>query len=130
MTRNVDTLLPVTQLEILEAARLNYQTKLAEVERLISEESGQAGRKTSTPTAAAEDVTPARYGKRKKFSAATRAKMAEAQRKRWASNNTEREIAAVPPRKKRKLSVAGRKAIAEATRKRWAAYNAAKKKVA
>jgi len=123
----------MTQLEILEAARLNYQTKLAEVERLISEESRQAVRKTS-PTAAAEDVTPARYGKRRKMSAATRAKMAEGQRKRWAKLNGElpEPVAAITkaPRKKRRLSVAGRKAIAEATRKRWAEYNAAKKRAA
>ena len=116
----------MTQLEILQAARLHYQTKLAEVDRLIAEESGQA-----TP-AVEKSVSIAKPGKRGKFSAATRAKMAEAQRKRWAKLNgeTPAEAVAKPAKKKRKLSAAGRKAIAEATRKRWAEYNAAKKKAA
>jgi len=119
----------MTQLEILQAARLSYQTKLAEIDRLIAEESGQAV-KTSAPTAAAEDLPPARHGKRKKFSAATRAKMAEAQRQRWAKLNGEMpaEPVAKASGKRRKLSVAGRKAIADATKRRWAAFRAAQGK--
>jgi len=114
----------MTQLEILQAARLHYQTKLAEVDRLIAEESGQA-----TP-AVEKSVSIAKPGKRGKFSAATRAKMAEAQRKRWAKLNgeTPAEAVAKGSGNKRKLSVAGRKAIADATKRRWAAFRAAQGK--
>jgi len=63
---------------------------------------------------------------RRKISAAGRAAIAEAQRKRWAAKK-----AAPPstpgPKKKHRLSAAGRKAIAEAQKKRWAAKKATAK---
>jgi len=115
----------MTQLEILQAARLGYVGKLAEVDRLIAVQTGEA-------TPAIEEAVS--IEKRHKFSAAVRAKMAKAQRERWAKLKGEEPAAVVEPiakpRKKRKLSVAGRKRIAEATRKRWAEYNAAKKRAA
>ena len=61
--------------------------------------------------------------KRKKMSAASRARIAEAQRKRWAASKKAAEPPApeVAPKPKRKLSAAGRKAIIAATKKRcWA----------
>jgi len=67
--------------------------------------------------------------KRRRLSAEARARIAAAQRKRWASKKQSKEPAKPAPAKatkKRKLSVAGRKRIIEATKKRWAAYNAKK----
>lgn len=59
---------------------------------------------------------------RKRFSAATRRKMAASQRKRWAAMH--QGLPATP--KKRRLSAKGRAAIAEAQRKRWAAQKKGK----
>jgi hypothetical protein len=67
--------------------------------------------------AAAPSEAPTRS--RKKFSAATRQKMALAQKARWANKGGSETTPEGP--KKRKMSAAGRKAIAEAQRKRWAA---------
>ena len=75
------------------------------------------------PTATPEGPT----GKRKKFNAATRRRMKEAQQRRWAAIKGESARAqATPeaPKPKRKLSEAGRRAIIAATKKRWAAIGA------
>ena len=74
----------------------------------------------STPTVPAESAAPAPpTRKRRRFSAETRARMAEAQRKRYAAANKFTEaVPAKPAAKKRKLSAAGRKRIIEATKKR------------
>jgi hypothetical protein len=69
-------------------------------------------------------------------SAASRRKMAAAQKARWASLRKKSQPIAVVAKTtgatpaKRKISAAGRKRIAEATRARWAAFRAAKKKAA
>ena len=68
-------------------------------------------------------------------SAASRRKMALAQKARWAGIRKGSQPAAgakttSPAPAKRKLSAAGRKRIAAATRARWAAFRAAKKKAA
>jgi hypothetical protein len=54
-------------------------------------------------------------------SAAGRARIAEAQRKRWAESKAASQSSTpeVTPKPKRKLSEAGRKAIVAATKKRW-----------
>jgi hypothetical protein len=84
-----------------EAERARLQTAIAEVQaRLFGNTDGAQ----SAP-------------KKRTMSAATRSRMAEAQRKRWAAQ---------APRQKRKLSTAGRKAIVEATKKRWAAFHKAR----
>jgi hypothetical protein len=77
------------------------------------------------------DNTEAGSGKRKKFSAASRRKMAAAQKARWAKLKAESEpgqaaASTRAPKPKRKMSAKGRQAIAEATRKRWEAFRAAK----
>jgi len=90
----------MTQLEILQAARLGYEGKLAEVDRMIA-----AIKVTDVPVARVP-----RIGRPPKLKPVP-------------------ELAATP-RKKRKMSVAGRKRIAEATRKRWAAFHAAKRNAA
>jgi hypothetical protein len=75
-------------------------------------------------------VTPeAPPTKRKRFSAAARRRMKEAQRLRWAKIRGEAAPASKPtePAKpKRKLSKAGRARIVAALKRRWAAKKAAK----
>jgi cell division septum initiation protein DivIVA len=69
--------------------------------------------------------------KRRRMLATARARIAAAQRKRWAAQRTagpESGTTSAPVRKKRKLSAAGRKAIIEATKRRWAAVRAARKR--
>jgi hypothetical protein len=61
--------------------------------------------------------TPAQK-KKSKMSAAGRAKIAAAQKARWAK--TKGAKPAVKPAKKRKMSAAGRAAIAAAAKARWA----------
>ena len=83
---------------------------------------GAAGASSAAPT------KTGRGGKRT-MSPAARARIAAAQRARWAKQNggkTEGHKAASNGAK-RKMSAAGRKAIAEAARKRWAAAKAAGK---
>ena len=59
--------------------------------------------------------------KRKKFTAATKAKMAASQRARWAGNKEAAPEAEPAPKKARKeLSAAVRKARSEAMKARWA----------
>jgi hypothetical protein len=74
-------------------------------------------------------VTPSEAGKRKRkrFSLASRRKMATAQKARWAAIKKTSEPPQAAKPKKRKMTAAGRKAISEATKKRWAAIKAAKK---
>lgn len=74
-------------------------------------------------------------GARGKISAAGRARIAEAQRQRWAKlkgrkgkNGRTKSTAAVP--KRRTMSAAARKKIAAAQRQRWAKVKAAGKKAA
>jgi hypothetical protein len=68
------------------------------------------------------------YGKRTGMSAAGRAKIAAAQRARWAKirNGGEKKNVITMP-EKRKMSAAARKRIAAAQRARWAKVKAQKK---
>ena len=59
---------------------------------------------------------------RRPLSVAARARIAAAQRERWAAQKSAKE--AHP--KKRKLSAAGRRRIVEAAKKRWKAFRARK----
>jgi hypothetical protein len=65
---------------------------------------------------------------RRKISAAGRARIAAAQRKRWAESRPKSKAASKPVKSKRRLSAAGRAAIIAATKKRWAAVRAEKAK--
>lgn len=61
------------------------------------------------------------------MNAAARARIAAAQKKRWAEYKKTQGTSAKPAKvKKRVLSAAAVKHISEATKKRWAAYRAAK----
>ena len=106
--------------EIITAAILGFEeqkrhidSKIAELRAVLP---GGPNETAMTPEA------PTR--KRKKFSAAARRRMREAQQRRWASIRGESapSAPATPEalKPKRKLSAAGRKAIQEALRRRWA----------
>jgi hypothetical protein len=99
-------------IEGLEAQKAEIDAQIAEVRRIVS------GR----PAAAAVKPVSAK-GKRRMISAAARARITEAQRKRWAASRKP-ETAPEAATPKRKLSVANRRAIAAAAKKRWAAKRA------
>jgi hypothetical protein len=82
-------------------------------------------------------VVPSKTAQLKRIiSAASRRKMALAQKARWASIRKGSQPIAVVAKStgsapaKRKISAAGRKKMAAASRARWAAFRAAKKKAA
>ena len=105
--------------EMLEAALAGFQHRLDEIDRRMTEVRALLGGKAA-PAADRDAGTPGR--KRRKMSAAARARIGAAQRKRWAAAKAGNSPA---PRKPR-LSAAGRKRIIEATRKRWAEFRAKK----
>ncbi len=112
--------------DILKAALIGLEVQRERIDEQISEVRRQLGSDSRYSTEATTAGVPLRRKRTK--SAAARAKIAAAQRKRWA----ESKVAATPaaPKKiprKRKLSAAGRKAIVEAARRRWAAIRAARK---
>ena len=113
--------------EIINAAIAGFESQKRQIDAQIAE-LRQMRDGTGTASAATPEAAP---GKRKKFSAASRRKMALAQKARWAKIKGEAEPAATPEAakpKRRKMSAAGKRAIAEATRKRWKAFRAAKAK--
>ena len=65
--------------------------------------------------------------RRRKMSAAARAKIAAAQRARWARVNAGKPALAKPAKGKRTMSAAARASIAAAQKARWARVRAAKK---
>jgi hypothetical protein len=107
-----------------ESQKTNIDQQIAELRAMLS--GGPTD--TSTTVAKQQDAVP---GKRKRFSAAARRRMAEAQKARWAKLKDQSESASPEPattqpvKAKRKLSAAGRKAISEATKTRWARQKAA-----
>ena len=113
--------------EIINAAivgfdqqKLHIDTQIAELRAMLSGGSNEPAATPKVPTI-----------KRRKFSAAARRRMKEAQQLRWAKIRGESSEPSSPPatpespKPKRKISAAGRKAISEATKKRWAAVHAA-----
>ena len=111
--------------EILNAAIAGFEAQKNHIDSQIAEVRSMLDGGSTGPA-----VTPSESGKpkRKKFSAATRRKMAAAQRARFAKlKQGSKPDAQTAKPKKRKMSAAGRRAISEATKKRWAAIKAAKK---
>lgn len=105
--------------EIVNAAILGMEVQKEKLDAKIAElramlDGGPAARAV-TPEAPTRE-------RRRKISAAARARIAEAQRKRWAAYRKAAEPSATEesPKPKRKLSAVGRKAIIAATKKRWA----------
>ena len=120
MVRKADMPTPKLTAEIITAAILGFEeqkrhidTKIGELRAMLP---GGPAETAATPEA------PTR--RRKKFSAAARKRMKEAQQRRWAKirGASEPPAPATPEalKPKRKLSAAGRKAIQDALRRRWA----------
>ena len=101
----------------LQMALIGYQAELSRIEQRMAEIRGQLG-----GPVAAQEAAPKRV-----LSIAARARMAAAQKKRWAAFHKGTTVAAVPelPKAKRRISEEGLKRIIAATKKRWAAKRAA-----
>jgi len=112
---------------VIEAAILGFQHQKTQIDSQIAELRAMLS-DGSTPTAATPEAPT---GKRKKFSAASRRRMALAQKERWAKIRGEAapiESATVEaPKPKRKFSAAGRAAILASNKKMWARRRAAAK---
>jgi hypothetical protein len=108
---------------IIEAAIAGFEAQKKSIDAQIAELRGML---TGAPVAA--DEAPAR-GTRRKFSAAARKRMREAQKARWAKIRGESAAPAKAPAKAAKqksgITAAGRKALSIAMKKRWAAKKAA-----
>src|ERR1035438_9102694 len=101
----------MSDIETLKMALIGYEAERQKLEATMaairSQLGGRASALSTTPTG---DSKPKR-----KMSAAGRARIAEAQRKRWAASKVQAEAATPEPAKpKRKMSAAGKKAISEA----------------
>ena len=105
--------------EILEAAIEGIEIQKRRMDEQIAELRNLLG---AEHLATGADSKPGR----RKFSPATRQKMREAQRRRWAKVRGEAGPSSGSGKAKprRKMSAAGRKAIAEAAKKMWAARRA------
>ena len=101
--------------EIITAAILGFEEQRRQIDSRIDALRAML----SAGPAATAATPPATKRKRRKMSAAGRARIAEAQRKRWAESKKQSEPEA-PAKRKRKLSPAGRAAIVAALKKRWA----------
>jgi hypothetical protein len=117
--------------QIINAAILGFESQKTRIDDQIAELRATLSGGAAQPA----DATPeAPTIKRRKFSAAARRRMKEAQQLRWAKIRGESEpstpVTPEAAKPKRKMSAAGRKAISDATKKRWAAFHAAKKKTA
>jgi hypothetical protein len=118
---------PKLNAEIINAAIEGFESQKRKIDFQIAELRQMLD---GHNTDAADATSEAAPRKRKHFSAASRKKMALAQKARWAKIKGESEppaaTPAAPKPKRRKMSAAGRQAIADATRKRWEAFHAAK----
>jgi hypothetical protein len=104
---------------LLEAALIGYIRQRDEIDAKITEIEEELGGSARGNNAS--------HGKTARgMSAEGRARIAEAQRKRWAAVRGRNPKQTARPASKRRLSPEGRRRIAEATRKRWAAYRAQK----
>ena len=106
----------------LSAAQLRRAASIKErIEKLHKELTSLLGTATSTPTA------PNGRTKKRKMSAAARALISAAQKKRWAARR--RTAVVEKPKAKRTMSAAAKAAISKAAKARWAKIKAEKKKV-
>jgi hypothetical protein len=119
--------------EIIIAAITGFESQKTKIDTQIAE------LQSMLPGGPAETAaTPEPTKKRKKFSAAARKRMKEAQQRRWAKIRGDSEPPApakpVPAKLKRRISKEGLARIIAATKKRWrlqkAAAKAAAKKLA
>lgn len=108
---------------LLEAAILGFESQKTLIDARIAELRQMLS--GSPVTTATMPEGPTR--KRKKFSAASRRKMALAQKARWAAIKGTTPATPVPVKPKRRISPEGMKRIIAATKKRWRLARAAKK---
>jgi len=109
---------------------------LAGVVRQLRKERDQAARTVQQLDAALAALNGGSYGRRtgttRKISAAGRARIAAAQRARWAkargTGKQKQNVVSMP--KKKTMSAAARRKIAAAQRARWAKVKASQKKTA
>ena len=101
--------------EIIKAAILGFEAQKRSIDEQIAELRATLAGDGAEPASRTE---PAKR-KRRKMSAAGRARIADAQRKRWAGSRKQPEPPTQGPKPKRKLSRAGRAAIVAASKKRW-----------
>jgi hypothetical protein len=114
---------------ILEMAIIGYQSQLEGVSAKIADIKAQLGQPGSgRPRVMATETDHAAPAKRRAISKAGRARIAAAQRARWAAQKQQQAQPEKP--KKREFSAEGLRAIREATKKRWAAYRKARKAAA
>jgi hypothetical protein len=109
---------------IIEAAIAGFEAQKKGIDAQIAELRGML---TGTSESSTEEA-PAK-GTRRKFSAAARKRMREAQKLRWAKIKGEsapaKKTSVKAARPKPKFSAAARKALSVAMKKRWAAKKAA-----
>src|SRR6266566_4363432 len=98
--------------EILTAAIDGFEAQKKRLDAQIGELRAMLSGNSTGPAASSESPAP----KRRKFSAATRRRMKEAQQKRWAA--IKGEGAPAPSKPKRQISEAGLKRIIAATKRR------------
>jgi len=121
---------------ILEMAIAGYQRQIDEISARIADIKAQLGQRAPSrrrtapamPAFAATTTDQAPPTKRRTISKAGRARIAAAQRARWAAQKKQqaqpaKTAGAAKPKKK--ISAAGLKAIREATKRRWAAHQKA-----
>ena len=108
-------------LTALEAQRASLQKELTKIEAAI---------KAVASIGSEDQASPAKQGKRRGMSAAGRARIAAAQKARWAKakKQTAKKVTApvAKPAKKRKMSAAGLAKIRAAVKARWAKVKAEK----
>jgi hypothetical protein len=117
-------------------AQIRINELIAEIESLVEAFPG-LGKAPARTSRAAESEAPAPR-KRRRVSAATKAKLRASWARRRAGSSAAPETAATeqvasaeaPEKKRRTISAAGRARIAAAQKKRWAAVRMAKKKKA
>jgi hypothetical protein len=113
---------------LLEMAIVGYRSEVERISAKIAGIKAQLGQpgpgRPKAKVATATGTDRAAPQKRRTISKAGRARIAAAQRARWAAQKKQQAAPAKP--KKRKISAAGLKAIRAATKKRWAAYRKAR----
>lgn len=109
----------------LEAQKRTIDAHIADVRSMLGIGADGMKRRGRPPRTDEPAATAPVGRKRRRMSAEARARMAEAQRKRWAAQRGEATEAAAPATKRR-LSAAGRKRIREANKRRWAEHRAKK----
>jgi hypothetical protein len=111
-----------TLIQLKQAVTIAEQ--IEKLQATLSSLIGGSGSVASAPKAASAPV--AKAGKRT-MSAEARARIAAAQRARWAKSRGTSKAPASPAKKKGKLSPEGRAKIVAALKARWAAKRAGKK---